>query len=347
MTSRSYTIAELADLTGAIVNGNPHHEITGVADIYAATIKEASFFSSETPIEALHTTKAGVIFISQATPQTTDHNFLVVSDPSAAFQKVIKIFLKAPVSSFAGKIHPTAIIDPTAHIAEDVTIAPYVVIDSDVEIGKGTTICAGVSIGPAVIIGENCLIYPNVTLREGTRLGNRVIIQPGAVLGSCGFGYTQDREGKSHKIEQLGTVIIGDDVEIGANTTIDRARFGATEIGAGTKIDNQVQIAHNVRLGKHNIIVGQTGIAGSTSTGDHVMIGGQAAINGHLKIASKTLIAARAAVSKSIGPGKFNGVPAMPIQEYNRNAVFLRNIEKHLSDIKNRLCNLENNNQIQ
>ena len=342
MTDRSYTIAELADLTGAIVNGNPHHIITGVAELQTATESEASFFSQEAPLESLHASHAGVIFVSEATPQTTDHNFLIVDNASLAFQKVIKIFLKTPESSFArGEIHPTAVIDASVQLEEEVSIGPYVVIDRGVVIGRGTVIQAGAFIGAQVVIGQDCIIYPHVTVREGTRLGNRVIIQPGAVLGSCGFGYSQDKQGRSHKIEQLGNVIVEDDVEIGANTTIDRARFGSTKIGAGSKIDNQVQIGHNVQIGKHNIIVGQTGIAGSSTTGDYVMIGGQAGVGGHIKIAAKTLVAARAGVSKSIGPGKYNGLPAIPLKEYNRNAVFLRNIEKHLGELREEIESLK------
>jgi UDP-3-O-[3-hydroxymyristoyl] glucosamine N-acyltransferase len=338
---KAYSLAELSKLTGAILNGNPHSLVCGVADLYTATENDVSFFSVGASLEALHATRAGAIFVSQATPQATEHNFLVVDNASKAFQMAVKLFFITTPSAFIGEIHPTAVIHPSAKIAENVSIAPYVVIDQNVTIGKGTTIHPHVSIGPDVTIGEECLIYPHVTLREGTRLGNRVILQPGAVLGSCGFGYTQDRAGKSHKIEQLGTVAIEDDVEIGANSCIDRARFGVTKIGEGSKIDNQVQIAHNVHLGKHNIIAGQTGIAGSVITGDYVMTGGQSAINGHLKIASKTLIAARAGVTKAIGPGKFIGLPAIPADKYNRNAVTLKNIDKHLEKIKERLEKLE------
>ena len=162
-----------------------------------------------------------------------------------------------------------------------------------------------------------------------------MIIQPGAVIGSCGFGYITDNRGIHTKLNQIGTVIIEDDVEVGANTTIDRSRFKSTKIGEGTKIDNLVQIAHGVVLGKHNIIVSQVGIAGSTETGNHVVIGAQAGVSGHLFITHKTMIAAKAGISKSIlKSGNYRGIPAVPILEFNRNSVYLRNIDKYIQQIK-------------
>ena len=231
------------------------------------------------------------------------------------------------LTGFQG-IHPTAVIHPEATLAEGVEVGPGSVIDAGATIGRGTKIGAQVYIGPHSSIGENGTIMPRVTIRERTLIGNRVILQPGCVIGSCGFGYTQDKEGRHIKLNQVGRVVIEDDVEIGANSTIDRSRFKETRIGRGTKIDNLVQIGHGVVIGSDNIIIAQTGLAGSSSTGRHVILAGQSAVAGHIHLTDGVLLAAKAGASKSITkPGKYNGIPAVPLEEYNRNTVYLRRIE--------------------
>jgi UDP-3-O-[3-hydroxymyristoyl] glucosamine N-acyltransferase len=191
----------------------------------------------------------------------------------------------------------------------------------------------------------HCHFHPHVTVRERCEIGNCVILQPGAVIGSCGFGFTTDTKGRHTKLEQLGTVILEDHVEIGANTSIDRARFKSTRIGRGTKIDNLVQIGHNVHIGYDNIIVSQTGIAGSVKTGKNVVFGGQAGVVGHLEIADFVMVATRGGVSKSINqPGKYAGGPVMGLSEYNRQQVHLRKITdyvKQIEELKKRLSELE------
>lgn len=218
-------------------------------------------------------------------------------------------------------------------------------IDENVKVGKGTFIGAGVYVGPDTLIGHSCLIHPRVVIREGCHIGHHVVIQPGAVIGSCGFGYTTDRQGRHIKLNQVGNVFIEDHVEIGANTTIDRARFKHTYISQGSKIDNLVQLGHGVSIGAHNIIVAQTGIAGSTSTGRHVVLAGQVAVAGHLNLSDEVTVAGKSGVTKSLSSGKYGGIPAVPLQEYNRNQVFLRNIEqyvKQLKDLSKRIQILEN-----
>ncbi|HXF29348.1 MAG TPA: UDP-3-O-(3-hydroxymyristoyl)glucosamine N-acyltransferase, partial [Chlamydiales bacterium] len=191
------------------------------------------------------------------------------------------------------------------------------------------------AIAPKVIIGENCTIHANVVIREGCHIGNRVVIQPGAIIGSCGFGFTTDANGVHTKLNQLGNVIVEDDVEIGANTTIDRSRFQSTRIGKGTKIDNLVQIGHGVKLGPYNLIIGQTGIAGSTETGSHVVLAGQVGVNGHIKLADGVMVAARSGVTKSLlKPGKYGGMPAIPLHEHNKIAVLQNNIERYVEELK-------------
>lgn len=332
---KSITLAELAILTDCLLVGNSTYEISGVADLENANAYDASFFSNSRYQQAMKNSNAGVIFIDLTTPLVDGKNYLVSSQPSQAFQKFID-FLYPPrktPSAFTG-IHPTAVIHESAILEEGVSIGPYAVIDEQVKIGKNTFIGSGVYIGPETIIGSLCLIHPHVTIREKCYIGNRVIIQPGAVIGSCGFGYITDKQGQHIKLNQVGNVLVGDDVEIGANTTIDRARFKSTSIGQGSKIDNLVQLGHGVNVGNYNIIVAQTGIAGSTSTGKYVVLAGQVAIAGHLHLDDHVTVAGKSGVTKSLSPGKYGGIPAAPIKEYNRNQVYLRNIEKFVRRLK-------------
>lgn len=337
MAKKVFTLADLAMMTNSELIGNPDHKITNVADLESASVEDASFLASPQYEKAMQASKAGVIFIAPNTTKKDGHNYLLTENPSRAFQQTVEAFIGDAlklISGFTG-IHPSVVIHPTAQIGKNVTLGPNVVIDKDAIIGNDTTISANSYIGLQVTIGEQCYFYPNVTIRERCRIGNRVIIQSGAVIGSCGFGYTTDKQGKHTKLNQVGIVILEDDVEIGANTTVDRSRFKFTKISRGSKIDNLVQIGHGVIVGEDNIIVSQTGIAGSTTTGKHVVLAGQVAVAGHLNIADKTMIAGKSGVSKSITEsGKYGGIPALPIAEYNRNSVYLRNIQKYIEEIK-------------
>ncbi len=324
------SIQELAELTASELIGAPDHLISGVEDLESAGCSDASFLSNPRYRSFLETTKAGVVCIDPMTDRVQGKNYLISSDPSKTFQKLVELFEKNrfPSSGFTA-IHPTAVIHPSASIASDVTIGPYAVIDAQCQIGRGSIIGPHVVLCAGVIVGEECHLYPHTTVREGCRLGRRVILQPGAVIGSCGFGYSTDAQGRHQKQEQLGIVVLEDDVEIGANTTIDRARFKETRISQGTKIDNLVQIAHNVCLGAHNLIVSQTGISGSVKTGKYVVMGGQTGTVGHIEISSGALFAARSGIKKSItSPGKFGGNPAIALSEHQRDQVHLKNIRK-------------------
>ncbi len=330
---KCFNLEELAALTDSRLIGNPHHTIFDVADLETATSEDASFFANARYARALQESQAGVIFISSEIPLLEGRNYLIVEQPSRAFQQVIELLRPArkSLSGFQG-IHSSAVIHETARLEEGVTVAPCAVIDEGVVIGAGTFIGAGAYIGPDVIVGQSCVIHPRVVIREGCRLGNRVIIQPGAVIGSCGFGYTTDREGRHIKLDQVGDVILEENVEIGANTTVDRARFKSTRISVGSKIDNLVQIGHGVSIGPHNMIVAQTGIAGSSSTGHHVVLGGQVGMGGHLNIGPGAMVAAKSGISKSLPGGKkYGGMPAGPLEVHNRNQIFLRNIERFVS----------------
>jgi UDP-3-O-[3-hydroxymyristoyl] glucosamine N-acyltransferase len=334
MKKKSYTLKELANLTHCQLIGNSDYEINDVSDLENATAEHASFLSNPRYLQAMKNSKAGVIFVDRNAQILDGINYLISDNPSKSFQKLIDHLYpqRAHPSGFKG-IHPTAVIHPTAKIGIEVTIGPHAVIDEEVEIGNRTFIGAGAYIGPKVHLGEDCLIHPHVTIRENCLIGNRVIIQPGAVIGSCGFGYITEK-GCHNKLNQVGSVEIEDDVEIGANTTIDRARFQSTKVGKGTKIDNLVQIGHAVHIGQHNIIVAQTGIAGSASTGKYVVLAGQVAIAGHLHLDDGVTIAGKSGVTKSLTAGKYGGIPAIKLEEYNRNQVFLRNIEKYVRRIE-------------
>jgi len=333
--AKKHTLLELAELTDSKLLGNPEHIITGVEALELATPTEASFLANLRYKEVMQHSKAGVICIGTDVPVSDDKNYLVSENPSKTFQKIAEIFLSHPYNTtgFVG-IHPTSVIHPSAILGNNVSIGPYTVIDQGVQIGENTSIASSVSIGPGVMIGKNCIFYSHVTIRERCEIGDRVILQPGVVIGSCGFGYTTDANGFHHKLDQLGIVSIEDDVEIGANTTIDRARFSKTIIGKGTKIDNLVQIGHNVRIGPHNIIISQTGVAGSVKTGRNVVMGGQSGVVGHIEIADFVMIATRGGISKSMPEaGKFAGSPVMPLPDYNRQQVHLRKISEYVREL--------------
>lgn len=329
----SYTLAELSAHCGAQLVGQSELRIYGVNTLEEASPEDASFLANPRYAEAMKKSAAGVICIDEKAERLPGKNYLVSSNPCRAIQIIAELFAPTASSGFTG-IHPTAVIHPTAQIGPNVTIGPHAVIDRNVKIGAGTHIGPHVSIGYDAEIGADCFIHPHCTVRERCQLHNRVILQPGVVIGSCGFGYTTDSQGRHIKLEQLGIVILEDDVEIGANTTIDRARFKATIIRKGTKIDNLVQIAHNVEVGEHNVIAAQTGIAGSSKTGRYVMLGGQVGIVGHVELDDHVMVATRGGVSKSLKSGKYRGSPAIPIVEYHRQEVHVRKLEEYVQRLK-------------
>ncbi len=335
-----FTLQQIAELTDSELSGDPSYRISNVSTLDAAIEHELSFFAAPrydlniNYDDAMRRSKAGAIFISEETKVDPSRNVLRNKNPSLAFQKAVELFAASDeLTGFTG-IHPTAVIHPTCVIGEEVQIGPHVVLDKEVTVGKGSIIGAGCYIGPKSCVGESCILHPHVTIRERCTIGNRVILQPGAVIGSCGFGYSTDSTGKHTKLKQLGIVIIEDDVEIGANTTIDRARFATTHIKKGSKIDNLVQIAHNVEIGEHNLLAAQTGVAGSTKTKRNVVMGGQTAVSGHIELADGVILGGRSAVSKSLKKaGPYTGHPAVPLNQYQRNAVLLRNIETYVARI--------------
>lgn len=331
----SRSLAELAQLLKIELQGNPEHLISSVADLESATETDVSFLANTRYSPLLKKTNAGAVCIDKTTKRLEGQNYLISDNPSRTFQQIAETLLKERKTTGFSGIHPTAVIHATAKIGENVTISPYAVIDCNAEIGNDTTIGPHAYVGAGTIIGTSCILYPHSIVREHCSLGDRVILQPGAVIGSCGFGYTTNETGEHTKLEQIGNVVLEDDVEIGANTTIDRARFKTTRISKGTKIDNLVQIAHNVELGQHNILASQTGLAGSTKTGRSVMMGGQVGVVGHLEIADFTMIATRGGVSKTMKKsGRYAGSPVVPLADHNKMQVHFRKLDAYVKRIE-------------
>ena len=319
-------------MSGGELVGDPVLKIAGAASLAEAVAGEISFFANRKYVALLRKTRASAVFVPPDFAEPINAAQVRVSNPTKAFEQVV-LKLAPKRISFAPGVHPSAIVDPTARLGESVSIQPYAVIEADAKIGDNTMIGAGTYVGHETVIGSASLIYPRVTIRERSRIGSRVVIHSGAVIGADGFGFEMV-EARQEKIQQLGIVQIDDDVEIGANTTIDRARFGRTWIQQGVKIDNLVQIAHNVVVGKNSVIVAQTGISGSTRVGERVTMAGQVGIVGHVEIADGSVIAAQSGVSKSVPGGVWFGYPAGPIDEIKQQIAWIRALGKLFARVK-------------
>jgi UDP-3-O-[3-hydroxymyristoyl] glucosamine N-acyltransferase len=328
----TFTLQELAALCGGELVGDPTLTITSAASLGEATPGEISFFTNRKYIGLLRKTRASAVFVPLdfAEPITSAH--IRVSNPTKAFEQVVLKFAPKPIT-FAPGIHPSAVVAASAQLGDRVSIGPLAVIEPGAKIGDDTIIGAESYVGHETVIGSACHIYPHVTIRERSRVGSRVIIHSGTVIGADGFGFEMV-DGRQQKIQQLGIVQIDDDVEIGANTTVDRARFGRTWIQEGVKIDNLVQIAHNVVIGKNSVIVAQTGISGSTRVGERVTMAGQVGIVGHVEIADGSIIAAQSGVSKSVPGGVWFGYPAGPIEETKQQIAWIRSLGKLFARVK-------------
>jgi len=328
----TFTLQELATLSGAELIGDPKLQITGAASLGEATPGEISFFANRKYIGLLRKTRASAIFVPPDFAEPINAAQVRVSNPTKAFEQVLLKFAPSTVT-FAPGIHSTAIVDPSVQLGERVSIQPLAVIEAGTRIGDDTIVGAGSYIGHETVIGSACHIYPQVTIRERSKIGSRVIVHSGAVIGADGFGFEMV-DGRQEKIQQLGIVQIDDDVEIGANTTIDRARFGRTWIQEGAKIDNLVQIAHNVVIGKNTVIAAQSGIAGSVQIGQRVLIGGQVGVIGHIEIGDNTAIGAQSGISKNISGGAWWASPAVPLAEAKQQIAWVRRLGKLFARVK-------------
>ncbi len=328
----TFTVKELAALSGGELVGDSTLKITGAASLGEATRGEISFFANRKYVALLRKTRASAVFVPPDFAEPINAAQIRVSNPTKAFEQVVLKFAPKPIT-FTPGIHPSAVVDPSVQLGDRVSIQPLAVIEAGAQIGDDTIIGAGSYVGHETVIGSACHIYPHVTIRERSRIGSRVIIHSGVVIGADGFGFEMI-DGRQEKIQQLGIVQIDDDVEIGANTTVDRARFGRTWIQQGVKIDNLVQIAHNVVIGKNTVIAAQTGIAGSVQIGQRVLIGGQAGIIGHIEIGDNTAIGAQSGIPKSISGGAWWASPAVPLAEAQRQIAWVHRLGKLFARVK-------------
>ncbi len=310
-------VSEIARLLGGKPSGETGREIREVAALESAGPDELAFAEGERGLERARASRAGCMLAAEGAA-LEGCTWIAVRRPKAAFIRAAEL-LRPPAPVRPG-IHPTAVIHPLAEVAADVSVGPYVVVESGAQVGAGTQLGAGVFLGRNARVGAQCILHPRVTLYAGARLGDRVILHAGVVIGSDGFGYVFS-EGRHLKFPQLGGVEIGDDVEIGSNSTVDRGSLGTTIIGAGSKIDNLVQIAHNVRIGCHTVIAAQTGISGSAEIGDYVVMAGQVGLGERARLEERVVVGGQAGVlpGKTVRAGSTVwGTPARPFDEFKK-----------------------------
>lgn len=325
------TTGEIADFLGGKYEGDRSVVIEGVRPIAEAGARDLTFLSNPKYASLLDQTKAAAILVKNDLAGGASRWIRVV-DPYLALARVLERWF-AEIPRPEG-LSPEARIDPTAQLGREVRIGAGVTIGAGCRIGDRVTIFEGSYIGPESTLGEGTTIHPNVTIYYRSQIGRRCIVHAGAVIGSDGYGFATSG-GKHHKIPQIGLVRIEDDVEIGAGTTIDRAALGETVIGEGTKIDNLVQIGHNVKIGKHCLIVAQVGVAGSTEIGDGCVLGGQAGVGGHLEIGARVQVAAQSAVMKSFdGPATISGTPARPAGEHLKTQALVQKLPELFERLK-------------
>jgi len=330
-------LSDIAQQIGGSLEGNAGVEICGVASLREAGAGEISFVANPRYAAEAAKTRAGAVIVSENWDAECPAALIRTPNPDAAFAEAAMLFY-TPAPLPAEGIHPSAIVAEDVSLGAGVRVGPLCVIEAGAKIGAGTVISAQCMIGHQVQIGENSRIYPQVSIREFSIIGSRTAIHNGAVIGSDGFGYTVDEQGVRTKVPQIGIVQIGDDVEIGANVTIDRARFGKTKIGSGVKIDNLVQIAHNVVIGNHSVIIAQSAVAGSATLGEKVIMAGHTGVVGHVHVGDGVIIGAKAAATKNIPPGEYLlGIPGIPAAKYKRQLAGIALLPK----LKKRVIELE------
>jgi UDP-3-O-[3-hydroxymyristoyl] glucosamine N-acyltransferase len=318
------TLGELAAEVGGRVIGDEGRPIEGIRTLEAAGPADLSFLTGTRYLAAARASRAGAVLVARET-DGLGADQLVVAKPSLALSRLLDRF--HPRVPPAPGIHPTAVVAADAEVAGDAEVGPYAVIGRGARIGAGVVVGAHVVVGDGCEVGDGSVLHPHVVLYRRTRLGDRVEVHAGVVLGADGFGYATDR-GVHHKIPQVGDVDVGDDVEIGALSAIDRALLGTTRVGAGTKIDNLVQVGHNVEIGPASILCGQAGVAGSARLGAGVVLAGQVGVAGHLTVGDGVQVASKSAVYDSVEPGSaVAGVPAGPIGRWRRQQALLRRLE--------------------
>lgn len=336
----AYTPAEIAAMVGAQRSvGTTGQTVRDIASLTAARAGDLSFLGNAKYRSQVAGSAASVLLLplDYVGDPRPDQVFLFVENPSVALAQVCARIAQALWPKPAPGIHPSAVVAATARIHATAHVGPLCVVEDGVTIGPGSVLQASIFVGRDARIGEGCWVMPGVVIAAGCSLANRVQLQPGVIVGSDGFGY-EFVKGRHEKIPQIGVVVIEDDVEIGANSTLDRARFSRTVVGEGTKIDNLVQVAHNVIIGKHCILCSQVGISGSTTLEDYVILGGQAGVGGHITLGKGTKAGGRAGIASSTEPGSYlNGNPAIPYMLERRIAV----LHQRLPDLFKRVAALE------
>jgi UDP-3-O-[3-hydroxymyristoyl] glucosamine N-acyltransferase len=327
-----YSTGDLADLLGATLQGDAGIQITGIGSLEDAGPGQLSFLTSAKYANLVPKCNASALIVPSAF-KDLDFTLLICEQPYLAFARAAQLFAEPPF--LAEGVHGTAHVEEGVDLGPDVFVGALAHIGSGCSIGGSTRVYGGAYIGRDVQVGRNCLIYPRVTILDGCIIGDRVIIHSGTVIGSDGFGFAQDDQGRHVKIPQMGIVCIDDDVEIGANCAIDRAAFGRTWIQRGTKIDNLVQIAHNVVVGEHSILIAQVGVSGSTRLGGHVVLAGQVGVVGHIEIGDGVRVGAKSGVRGSVKAGQeVTGSPALPHREFLKLQAHMRRLPEFRDELR-------------
>jgi UDP-3-O-[3-hydroxymyristoyl] glucosamine N-acyltransferase len=339
--SAAVRLSELAERLGADLVGDANHEIRGVRPLDSAGEEHLSFLHNPKYVEDARSSQAGAVLVADAS-LLPGKNLLVCPEPYLALARVLEIFF--PVEAPAPGIHASAVVADDVEMGDGASIGPLVAVGAGAVIGAGSIIGPGCVLGRGTVIGEGSFLHPRVVVEDGCRIGNRCVIHSGSVIGSDGFGFATV-DGTHHKVPQVGIVVIDDDVELGANVCVDRAALGETRIGHGTKVDNLVQVAHNVEVGPDCLLVAQSGISGSTKLGHHTVMAGQAGCVGHITVGSGVVLSARAVATKDVPDGvTLSGHPGQPHREWlktNANLKRLEGLRQQVKDLEARLAELE------
>ena len=325
------TLDELARLVGGTVSGDGATLVRGVNGLREAGPGDIAFLANPKYAPLLAATRASAVIVTDGTPVSLPA--IRVRNPDLAFARAAER-LGGGAWRPAPGVHPSAVVAPSARVGKDVSIGAFTVVEEDASIGDGTVLCPQVYVGAGARIGPGCLLWPQSVVRERCEVGARVILHSGAVVGSDGFGYATE-EGVHHKIPQVGIAVLEDDVELGANTTVDRARFGKTVVGRGTKVDNLVQIAHNVTTGAGCLLAAQSGVSGSTRLGNYVVLAGQAGLAGHLELGDRVIVTAQSGVGKDVPPGvMISGEYAVDTKRHLREMAAVARLPEALQEIR-------------